>query len=254
MWPERYYPQRFWPGLHWPIPNNFVACLRRQIRTRRFLEQRWLITLINSSGTRYELGYTDIQDDGTASSIAVPDSVPDGIYDVEIKTTGLAWKELRQKNTATVVIDRTSSEPIVSGLPLLTNFRYDLHRGWLRLLWEGDVPLADSGLVSAGIWLTSGVPDFEEVPTVTLPLFSYQTSHQYIIRHSEDPVDVVEERYWYKNHWLNVYWTLPHWLDVSAFRYAGLAAISADGEQGPTQYITIPDRAVLAPAVIVEEG
>lgn len=255
MWPERIFPERHWPQKYWAIPNNYVRYLRSLVRTRRFLEERWFITLISSTGTRYELGYTDIEDD-IASSIAVPGSIPDGTYTVEVKTTGLAWENLVQKKTATVTIDSGSSTPITDGLPLFTNFRYDIHEGWIRLLWDGDVPLLEltAGSVSAGIWLSNGVPNFSTTPTVTIPLFSWQTEHQYLIRRNETAEDKLESMYWLERFWIINHWVEQHWLYTRAFNYAGLAAISSAGVQGPGQYISLPDRTVVIPSAIVKQG
>ena len=253
MWPSLHFPTLHWPQRYWAIPNNFVMYMRRQVRTRQFLEQRWLVTLINAAGTRYELGYVDIEDD-IPSAISIPITVPDGTYDVEVKTWGLAWEGLVQKNTATVVVDRTSSEPITDGLPLFTNFSYDIYKEWIRLLWDGDVPLADSGLVSAGIWFTNGIPDFSTDPSVIIPLFSFQSEHVFIISEDEDFLDTTEEMHWLTNYWFQTHWIQNYWLENSAFRYAGLAAISAAGVVGAGQYIVLPDRSVAVPATVVEEG
>jgi len=253
MWPTQHFPARLWPKRHWAIPNNFVQYLLSRIRTRRLLAERWEVSLIDSAGTEYNLGFVDITA-GSASEILIPPEVPDGTYTVRIWTWGLAWKQLEQKPIGTITIDRTSSTPILDGVPLLTNFRYDIHQGWLRLLWDGDVPLANSGLVSAGVWLTAGVPDFSSDPTVTVPLFSYNSTHQYIVRLASNPADTLARRYWTEMFWLDEHWLRMHWLGVSGYAYAGLAAYNADGERGPGQYIAIPDRGTMPPSVVIEEG
>ena len=254
MFPERTYPDYHWPQRYWPNPSNLIEYLSTIIRTRRHREERWFVTLINSSGTRYELGWVDIVKGGTAS-IGIGAGVPNGTYSIEVKSYGVSWEGLIQKNFGTVTVDTGSSTPVVDDLPIFTNFRYDIFEGWLRLLWDGDVPPSYSlsaGVVSAGIWLTSGIPDFGASPTVTIPLFAYHTEHQYIIQLNEDLEDVFESLYWLEGFWLS-HWRENHWLSHTAFNYAGLAAINDDGDVGPGQYINLPDRSVLEPAVIVTQ-
>ena len=223
MWPERHWPSRLFPTYHWPTPPGFVQYLRRIVRTRKLLEERWFVTLINAAGTRYELGWCDIEAD-TASALPIPVTVPDGSYDVEVLVNGLAWESLFQKNTASITIDRTSSIPVVASVPLFTNFTYDIFEGWVRLRWDGDVPLDQSGQVSAGIWLTAGVPNFATDPTVIVPLFSYNSSHTYLAEND------------------------------GSFAYAGLAPMDVDDVVGTGQYIAIEDRTMVDPIFVVEEG
>jgi hypothetical protein len=224
MWPDNYFPDYGWPVRYWSVPNDWAAGQTNATRTRTLLQQRWAVTLINASGTRYALGRCDIDDSGGVSAIVVPDSVPNGTYDVEVRASGLAWEGLIQKTFSTVVIDRTGSEPIETGLPILTGLRYDYYEGWVRILWEGDIPPVSAGLVSAGLWLSAGVPNFSASPSVTLPLFSHQSTHCYLLR------------------------------DGSFATYIGLAAIDGDGNQGSEQYIALPDLTLLCPpAALVED-
>ena len=144
MLPEYLYPERHWPDLHWPIPNDFVQFFRSAIRTRRLLEQKWFVTLIDSAGIRTELGYVNIEDGGSDSVIIIPGTVANGTYQVEIKTTGLAWKGLIQKNFKTIIIDDTSSEPILSTFPLITDFQYDIYHIENQLLMEMYLILAQT--------------------------------------------------------------------------------------------------------------
>ena len=150
------------------------------IRTRHFVPQRWNVVLVNAAGTRYDLGSVPITD--TSATILIPGSVPDGVYDVEITADGLAWRGVVQKGIGSVTIDSGTSVPEVVGLPLFTNFSYEIDSGWVKLKWNGDVPKELSGLVSAGLWFGYGIPDFTQAPSVTIPLFHYETQHQYIMK------------------------------------------------------------------------
>src|SRR5690606_7631691 len=147
-------------------------------RSRNLLPEAWSVTLVDSIGARYEAG--EIAIGSGVVKLALPSGLPDGPYNIEITSTGLAWRHLVQKVVGSVTIDSVASEPVVVGWPLITNFRYDIYKGWIRLLWNGDVSPADSGVVSAGIWLGAGVPDFSCDPTVTVPLFSQHSEHFYI--------------------------------------------------------------------------
>ena len=150
------------------------------IRTRHFIPQRWNVVLVNAAGTRYDLGSVAIA--GSSASIIIPSSVPDGTYDVEITADGLAWRGVVQKGIGSVTIDSGTSVPEVVGLPLFTNFSYEIEDGWVKLKWNGDVPKELSGLVSAGLWFGYGIPDFTQAPSVTIPLFHYESEHQYIMK------------------------------------------------------------------------
>jgi len=150
------------------------------IRTRHFVPQRWNVVLVNAAGTRYDLGSVAIA--GSSASIIIPSSVPDGTYDVEITADGLAWRGVVQKGIGSVTIDSGTSVPEVVGLPLFTNFSYEIDSGWVKLKWNGDVPKELSGLVSAGLWFGYGIPDFTQAPSVTIPLFHYESQHQYIMK------------------------------------------------------------------------
>jgi len=222
MWSINYWPENYWPGYYWPVTLSLVTGFSRVIRTRRFLKEGWEVTLVNSAGTRYSLG--TINQTSDERSLIIPVSVPDGTYSVEVITNGLAWDGLVQKNNGSITIDRTSSVPIDTGTPLLTDLRYDSYMGLLRLKWDGDVSPANSGIVSAGIWLSSSVPDFNTDPTYTIPLFSYQSEHFFLIDYD------------------------------SLIGYAGIACIDEDSNQTSEQYISIPDRSVIAPSAVAEPG
>ena len=255
MLPEYLYPERHWPDLHWPIPDDFIQFFRSDIRTRRFLKQKWFVTLIDSVGSRTELGYIDIESDGSDSVLTIPGTVANGTYQVEIKTTGLAWKSLIQKDFQTIIIDDTSSEPIVDTYPLITDFQYDIYQNWLRLLWNVDVEESlIFGSVSAGLWFTLGVPDFGTDPDVIIPLFSYNTEHQYLIQAAKTQLEMYQDMFWLDTHYITNYWIKNHWLNVGAFNYAGIAIIDADDNIGPGQYITLPDRSVITPIATIEEN
>jgi len=255
MLPEYLYPERHWPEFHWPIPNDFIEFFRSSIRTRRFLEQKWLVTLINSAGVRTELGYVNINDDGSDSVITIPGTVPNAVYQVEIKTTGLAWKGLIQKDFRSIEIDDTASEPLVDTYPLITDFEYDIYQNWLRLLWNVDVEESlIFGSVSAGLWFTLGVPDFSTDPSVIIPLFPYNTKHQYLIQMDKTQTEIAQNIYWSDTYFITNYWLNNYWLKAASFQYAGIAIIDADNNVGPGQYITLPDRSVIVPTAVIEEG
>jgi len=50
------------------------------------------------------------------------------------------------------------------------------------------------------------------------------------------------------------YWLERYWFQEVAYQFAGIALIGADGVQGPGQSIIIPDRSVVTPPAVVEEG
>ena len=255
MFPEYLYPDKHWPEFHWPIPNGFVEYFQFPITTRKFLKQKWSVTLINNVGTRYDLGSVDIEDDGSDSVIIIPGTVPNDTYQIEIETTGLAWETLIQKGFKSIVIDDTSSEPLVDTYPLITDFQYDIYQNWLRLLWNVDVEESlIFGSVSAGLWFTLGVPDFGTDPDVIIPLFSYNTEHQYLIQAAKTQLEMYQDMFWLDTHYITNYWIKNHWLNVGAFNYAGIAIIDADDNVGPGQYITLPDRSVITPIATIEEN
>ena len=222
MWPERYWPERYWPERYWPEINNFVAFRNTRINTKRLRAERWYTTLINSVGTRYPLGWVDVAGESSVV-ISIPGSVPDGLYDIEVKTYGMAWEGLVQKNWGSVLLDSGASVIVSEGLPLLTNLRYDIDQGHIRLLWDGEVSPDDSGLVSAGIWLSNGVPDFGTDPTLTIPLFSFDTTHTYTL------------------------------FEEVSYTHAGVAAIRGD-DTGDGSWILLPSRVITDPKAVVIEG
>jgi hypothetical protein len=202
------------------------------IRTRHLVPERWHVALVDSAGVRTELGYVPID---SFSTLVIPHSVPDGVYNVEITADGLAWRGLVQKSPGAVTIDWSASAPGVVGLPLFKNLTYDIYQEWIRLKWDGDVPPELSGQVSAGIWIGFGVPDFAtKEPTVTIPLFSFESSHEYIIRG------------------VSLDWDDSS--NVGQSVYAGVAPIGRNGEIGAGLSIVLPDRRVSIPPAALEEG
>lgn len=258
MFPTAYWTDYYWPSRYWPTAPGFLEKLTNPIRTRHLRKERWHAYLVDSSGTEYDLGWVDIPESGQAFPLTIPDDLADGTYRIKVETDGLGWTGLRAKSIGAVVIDSTASEPTTTVESILTDFRYDIHEGWLRLLWEGDVSPTDSGLVSAGIWLSNGVPDFGTDPDIILPLFSQQSTHQYIVEVASTEAATIRSYEWYEERWpLGVFWK---WLWQNATdgtpAYAGLALLDSDESMiGSQQYISIPDRTIYAPPnAVIEEG
>jgi len=230
MWPSYHWPSYHWPERHWPLVPNHVEQVARSLRTRRLLDERWHVVLVDATGVRRGLGWMDVPTTA-AGTITVPAWIPDGLYDVEIETYGMAWSGLIQKNIGSILIDSGASERAEEGLPLLTNLRYDWNEGYIRLRWDGEVAPEDSGLVSTGIWLDNGVPNFGTDPTYTIPLFSNFTTHQYIL------------------------------FENQTYTHAGVAAIR-DSDTGDGAWILLPTLAeddagavtVVNPSTVIVEG
>jgi hypothetical protein len=114
---------------------------------------------------------------------------------------------------------------------------------------------SDSGSVSAGIWLTEGIPDFSADPTFTIPLFSYQSTHSFLIETDTEAAyagvaclgdtEVVNsgDSYWFP---LN-FWPEDHW--PSNYTPANTGYLI-----GSSQYISLPERLVGRPGFAVEAG
>lgn len=225
MFPTHIDPQRHYPAFHFPLAVAIASRILINFRTRRLLRGRWNVVLESSAGTEYDLGIAYIPVSGFGS-VKIPASVPDGSYKIKITTTGDGWRDQVSRSSSGLVIDRSSSSPIQIGMPLLSNFRYELDENHLTLLWDGDVSESDSGLVSAGIWLSDGAPDFGSAPSVTVPLFSENSTHRYEV---------------------GVGLGMDGFDTGNDYTHAGLAPYSATGARGGTSTITLPDLKVLRP-------
>jgi hypothetical protein len=224
--------------------------LNLPIRTRHLVPQRWNVQLVNAAGAAYDLGSVDI---ASAAAIAVPSSVPNGVYSVEITADGLAWRGVLQKSIGSLTIDSTASAPYSVDWPLFTDFSYEIENEWIKLKWNGDVPPELSGLVSAGLWLGYGVPDFAEDPSVTIPLFSHESEHVYFVQEDLTWGSQFAPYHWSAEHW-DAHWNPLHWPGAVATPYAGLAPVARDGTQGSGQYIALPNRVVLVPPAAIRQG
>jgi len=224
MWPTNYWPARYWSLNHWPVLSGRVTQSNVPINNRLFVDRFWTVSLINSDGDEYELGTVAMGAD--TLSIEIPGTVPNGTYEVKVVATGLAWEGLIQKSPGTIKIDREASVQVESVITEIRNLRYTIEYGRLVLRWDSVVSVADSGLVSAGIWLTEGVPDFEvDTSTHIVPLFSFQTENTFRLS-GEDVAN-----------------------------YAGVAVIGEnDVIMGDGSYIALPARATGTPTTVVEEG
>ena len=223
-----------------------------QLRARHLVKSLWTVALVAGDGTEYSLGEHPIEDSVT---IPIPITVPDGEYDVRVITDGVAWRGLIQKTVGSILIARTDSVPVIAGLPLFKNLRYDIHNEWLRIKWNGDVPPELSGLVSAGLWFSVGAPDFaSSEPTVTIPLFSQHTEHVYIVNRNLAFDATYAYRFWTQLYWAAGYWRPGYWHRTRDRAYVGVAPINSAGERGAGQYIPIPDRSVVIPSRAVKEG
>jgi len=221
-WPENYWPTYYWPAMHWPAGFDFPSI---SIRTTRLLKSIWRVVLEDENGVQYDLGKQSIVSD--SATFSIPPSVPDGAYTILVYSRGGLWKEddLLAASQMSVTIDRTSSEAMLVNTPKPLNLRYEIDEGQLKLLWECAVPVGtSSGLVSAGIWLTQSVPDFNTDPDVTLPLFSFNSTHSYFVRVQE------------------------------SISYAGVALKFGEGNYGEGQYITVPDRSAVRPSFTATQG
>lgn len=249
MLTEYGFPLRYWPEDHWPGPDLFLSSVTLRPLTRRVRAQRWAVHLRDSSGNLYAVGVS-LVNRGDTVRLPVPPGVPDGDYEVLVSPEGIAWGHTHQRPVGSVRLDRSGSEPIASVGAVFSKLRYDTDTGWLRLLWDGDVPDHLSGLVSAGIWLGDGVPDFAaDSPTVTIPLFTGYTTHSYILRVDGEGDSVYPARAYPGYHWPE-YWAPATY----EWAYAGVAPIDADGNLGSGIYISLPDRSVTDPAAVVETG
>jgi len=249
MWPSFHFPSLLWPDLFWPIPNGWEEQSAAVLGGRALLREQWVVALVAEDGTEYELGTVDVRDGG---ALTIPASVPNGTYEVKVSAIGIGWRDLISKPTKTIKIDRTASEPITDALPVFSNLRYDIFQGWLRLLWDGDVP-GDSGMVSAGIWLSDEPIDFSVEPDVTIPLFPAHTTHSYLMRLSRDPAETRRGIYWRSEVFEIHYWPTVYWLSGSAILWAGVAPISPDGTVGDGVTVALPDRAVGVPISLIYE-
>jgi len=116
---------------------------------------------------------------GTFTLADVP--LPDGVYEVEARSTDALWLDARSRNVSTFRL-RSGEEPAPE-LPAVVNLQAGLTTDWWRVLSWSMGGEADDEAFAFGVWLGDESPvDISGPPTITLPRVRGLDHYQHYFR------------------------------------------------------------------------
>jgi hypothetical protein len=146
-----------------------------------------------ATGEERDLGIAEENPDapGTFTLADVP--LPDGVYEVEVRSDDAYWREARSRNVSTFRL-RSGEEPTPE-LPAVVNLRSDMASDWRRVLTWSMAGDADDTAFAFGVWFGDESPvDISGPPTASLPRSRGLDHYQHYVRQ-----------------------TAPRWVAVAAF-------------------------------------